>query len=373
MKPRALLVILLICSLFIAAGAAHALGSYNQDYYNLPVNEHHEGDLFIYATTAVIDGTVEGDLYVFADTLIIKGKVTGDVISFTNKITVEGIVEGNLRSASQFVIIPGQVKKNASTFANNFRIPASGNLNGSLVGFTHDLFVDGKIGKETNGFYRYITISGTLEQGTSWIRTERMQLTPTSVVNGDLNYNALSQAIVEPGATINGEHQYTAIEEQSKIKPFLMMTLTSAISTLIFWLLIRYFFTSTLQTVTNKLSERPLKLFLKGLIILIVTPIICISILFTVVGIPIGVVGLISFFLLYYLAKIYVGSWLGHWIITRLHYKWKPLVAEFVGVLLLVLLLQIPYLGWGISLVVSTLFLGAVGSSVRDSNRQTYT
>jgi cytoskeletal protein CcmA (bactofilin family) len=71
--------------------------------------ESREGDTIIIEKGEVI----EDDLYLFATTIVVDGTIKGDLVAFGESITVNGTVEGDLMAAGQTVIINGAVNDDA--------------------------------------------------------------------------------------------------------------------------------------------------------------------------------------------------------------------------------------------------------------------
>ncbi|GIO01897.1 polymer-forming cytoskeletal protein [Brevibacillus laterosporus] len=373
MSKRIFFLSFLLVFCFILASSAYAIKLHNGELYQVKSNEVHHGDVITNASKVVIDGTIDGDLYAFAETIDIKGTVTGDVISFAYLTNVSGTVGGNVRSYSQALTVSGTVQKNISAGADELRVNQSGNVNGSILGFVNEMNIEGRVGKETNGFYNQATISGLLGEGTSLFQVESLHLKPTATIQGDLIYTSFEPAQIDAGANIKGQHKHTIIEPRPSYGSFmLMMSVSSCLSTLIFWLLIRYFFAGSLYNVSQQLHTRhPFKQFGVGLLIFIMAPLLSIVMLLTVVGIPVGFIIAIAYTLLLILGKVYVGTWLGQKLISFFQWKISPLFAEFIGVFLLVLIIQIPLLGFLLGMLVNIYFFGAITSCVRASNKRT--
>jgi hypothetical protein len=99
-----------------------------------------------------------------------------------------------------------------------------------------------------------------------------------------------------------------------------------------------------------------------GLGALFLTPIVSIILMMTVIGIPLGFIMLIIWFIMLYFAQIMVGLGLGKQIRERLFKaKKKNIMADLIiGVTVLYLLFAIPILG-GIIMFFSTLLgLGVI-------------
>lgn len=71
--------------------------------------ESREGDTIVIEKGEVI----EDDLYLFATTIVVDGTVKGDLVAFGQTITVNGTVEGDVMAAGQAVVINGEITDDA--------------------------------------------------------------------------------------------------------------------------------------------------------------------------------------------------------------------------------------------------------------------
>jgi len=93
----------------------------------------------------------------------------------------------------------------------------------------------------------------------------------------------------------------------------------------------------------EKAEQQPVKIALKGLLLLIAMPIAAFILIFTVVGLPLALIIFIIWGLLLYLAKAVIGYWLGRKILPRAKNNIWPLI---VGVSVLLIAIKLPLIGW---------------------------
>jgi hypothetical protein len=109
-------------------------------------------------------------------------------------------------------------------------------------------------------------------------------------------------------------------------------------------------------------KEAVFKDFLKdlglGFVFVICVPIAAVILLFTMIGIPISIIVIFAYMVLFYIAKIFVGIALGEKALQLFKTNGVPSAgwSLLVGLIILYLLFLIPYLNWIIYLL--TLFVG---------------
>lgn len=369
-KAVSLLLLFMLC--FAITSSASAFGVASGDSYLLGRGETHHGDLAVAADKAVIEGTIDGDLYVFSENVQVLGHVTGDLISFSANTTILGKVDGNIRSFTQRLTLSGNVGKSVTSSSQHVLITEGGKVGGSMLLLASNVDIFGKVGKETNGLIREIRVTGEIGEGISMLKTEHLQLDSTAVIGGDLAYSSPQKADIGTGARIVGKELYTPhrpdSEDNFHVFPLFLLGM-SLLSTLLLWLAIRFLFPVGLLRINQQLDNAIGTKMGIGALILLGAPILSIILLFTVVGIPAAIVLLLSVGLLLFPAKIFVGSWLGNRVVQRLGWKIHPLIADLVGVLLLLILTSIPFLGLLFALPIWMTFLGAVVAAIRQTNR----
>lgn len=367
--------LLMFTLLFISSGSVVcAFSSINQETFVFAQDQVHEGDMLLNANKTIINGTIHGDLYVFAQSVQINGTVHGDVIAFAQKTDIRGKIDGNLRAFTQYATVSGSITRNITSFAQQVTITENGIVNGSILTFSETLDLAGKVDKETNGLINHMRIAGILGRGTSLLTVHHLELDATAAVNGNLNYTSPSKASIHPDAVLSGTEHFSKAEPEEKdewVTFSLILVFMFLISTIIIWLLLRFLLGNSLNHIHSQFEVKRATTIGYGLVLFVALPIVILILFFSVIGIPIGITLLFSYLILLYVAKIFVGSWAGTRIVK--HYNWPihPIFAEFLGILALYGLLQIPFVGFILSLGVWIFFLGAIAITIRTINRRT--
>ena len=107
-----------------------------------------------------------------------------------------------------------------------------------------------------------------------------------------------------------------------------------------------------------------------GALIFFVTPIAAVLVMFTVIGVPLGLISLVTWAILVYLAQIPVAITIGWLILSRrrdISSKGLMVGALALGLLILYLINWIPIAGWIINLFVVFFGLGSLVTVFRAS------
>lgn len=91
--------------------------------------EGREGQNIVIAKGEVVND----DLYAFAETVVVDGTIKGDLVAFGSNITVNGTVEGDVMAAGQSVVINGRVNDDARITGAGLQIGPDAVIGDDLV------------------------------------------------------------------------------------------------------------------------------------------------------------------------------------------------------------------------------------------------
>ncbi|MFC1956386.1 hypothetical protein ACFLWZ_07745, partial [Chloroflexota bacterium] len=115
--------------------------------------------------------------------------------------------------------------------------------------------------------------------------------------------------------------------------------------------------------VAASIKRKPLLSLGWGAILLFATPIAAIVAFITVVGVPVGVIGLALYGIAIYLSQIAVGLFIGYWIISsfgKVDSRGVLVGAFTLGFVILTLIKLIPFVGFPIWLATVLFGIGAM-------------
>lgn len=321
------------------------------------------------AEKIIIDGDVAGDVIVGAGELIINGSVSGDVIAVAEKITINGPVAGNIRVAALEINLNNSVGKNVNIAATKATVQEDASIGWTLSFAVEELNVNGPVSGSIYGYGHNITLNSTVDNNVTLIldQTGLATLASKAVINGNFSYRSDNNAAIKDGATVIGDTVHKLIPDTIiKAREFLSFSwffgkIIGFFSLLLVGTLLISLFDQRSKEVLAEFWPNPYQKILWGLLLLILLPIAIIIISVTIIGIPLALILVGVFVFLAYISSIYVGLFLGDKILNYKKEKSAPMIWTMIlGVFLYSVLINIPYIGWVISLLGMVWFLGVV-------------
>ena len=325
-------------------------------------------NLYMVGGTVVSAGSADKDLLVAGGTALVSGPVVGDLFVVGGNITVLSPVSGDMRVGGGNIMISGNILGDA--VVGGGQIILSGKSIGgdaAIAGGTvrMDTEVKGNVKIAGGEIYINAPVGGDAD-----IKAEKLTLGPNADIKGNLKYQATKLVTIEEGGKVRGETVFTELKGRDGAKKsagvilgfftfvlvakFLMLLATALIVGLVFR---RYS-----KELVEKATVNPLKELGRGVVTLIVLPILSIILLITIIGIPLGILGLLSFVMLFIYATIitpiFLGALVYKWISRKSDYvvNWKTIL---LGTVVYFLLGLIPFLGWIAICVAVAITLGA--------------
>jgi len=323
---------------------------------NIVVDAPVKGDLITFAGNIDINFPVEEDTHAYGGNINVNSVLNGDLMTGGGNIRIKDNVSGDIRAMGGTVEIEGTVGGDIQAVGGNILINGD-NVGGdiSVLGgaLTVESDVDGNLEFEGGD----ITIKGVVN-GNVTVKVESLKLTEDALIKGNLHYTSQ----VEPD--FNEEQVEGSIEKgvvvKKAVSPFkgIVGKILGAIALLVISIIIVLILPTTSNTLAENIKKHFWKSLLFGLIALIVVPVASIIIAITVIGLPVALVLLVLYILALYLSKIFAALWLGKLILGNP--KKNLILAMIIGIIIYVLLVNIPYIGGWIRFVAVLLGLGAM-------------
>ena len=317
------------------------------------------------------DGNVTGNLIAGCQSLVQRGKVFGSVLSAGQNIDILGEVGGSVIAFAQNVNINGDINYNLIAISAALNIKHEGKINRDVSFLGGTLSVDGEIGRKLKAQCGEAVISGTINGDVS-IDAEKVTLLPTAVIQGNFTYESEKEARIEEGAQIKGETSWKKPKpKEKKEKAAQNFLIYKSLS------ILALFLTGVVLTLLSgkfvkSAKDRVLSSFLKslglGFVFMVCIPIAILILLVTLIGIPLAVISIFGYLVLFYLAKVFVGMAVGEKLILALKkqggasWVWSLLL----GLIILTILTNLPYLGWIFYVVILFAGFGAALAACKE-------
>jgi len=320
--------------------------------------------------------TIDDDLYIFGDVVTIDGKVTGDAIIFSRVANINGTVDGSLLVFAETVEINGEIMGTARGGANSFyfqglterdlmvsanTINASGTIGQDFFGAASRCDVSGSVGRNMRVSMNQLAVDAPVG-GEIWAIVNELSFGPEAEIKGKITYTSEKEAVIDNQAVIAGEIERLDPPAERPVTTPLRTawsTVRPVLSILVASLLMVLIFPFLTSGTAQKIREKPGLSLGVGALVVFVAPLAALILLITVVGIPISFLAMLLYLVLLYLSRIFAGFFLARVVFERFNKQLHPVWTALIGVFVLVLLTNIPYIGWLIHLAAALFAAGA--------------
>jgi hypothetical protein len=376
-------------AVFVFLPQATMAKNYATDQGNIYVgsNEVVNNTFMDFGGTVDIRGAINGDVIVGGGNVTISGSVSGDVLSAGGNIKITGPVGGNVRVAGGTVEIDSKVGKNINVLAGTFVLGDKSEVGGNVLFGAGTANLSGKISGYVDGNSGNIDLAGEFNQDVNVTidKNGQLVLSPNAMVKTNLKFSAAEESqLVKEGGVVQGQTTFNTITRQTQTAQkhwsgYFFWKLVSLFGILVVGLVLVSLHRKGVEKVVHQLINKPWSNLGWGVVYSIITPIILILLAATIIGIPLLLIGFAVYAILLYIGKIFVGLALGQILIgkiAKMSGKNKPVKKGkeasliwpmILGLVVIVILISIPIIGWIIKLLVLWLGLGAIIESMKKS------
>jgi len=319
----------------------------NGEVVSVEADEVIDDDLFVAGGSVSIAGRVEGDVVAAGQSVRVTGPVEGSVMVVGQQVEVASEVGGSVRAAGQNVILSGTVARNVAAGGQTVVVDSGTTIGRDLHVGAGVVDLRGSVGREADLAARTASVEGEVGERL-YFQGDNLELGSSARVGGDLEHCCAKKVEIAPGAVIAGETREIAPKERPKPKRrsrfgsgLLVFAMVFAFGAVGLAAAPRVFVAAG-----NAMSNRPWWNLLVGLLALVAVPIALGVVCITVVGLPLGLLGLALWVAALVTAGVPVGIWLGRWLIGRFRPgSVSPYLGLLVGLAVLAVLGSTPVLG----------------------------
>jgi cytoskeletal protein CcmA (bactofilin family) len=338
-------------------------------------NQTVQDDLYAFGGTISILGTVRGDVVAAGGTISIDGTVTGDVIAAGSSIAIRGEVGGSVRAAGNNIVLDGRIGEDLVATGADITILSNGRVGRDVIAGGGTVTLGGQTTRGAQIGSQSLTIDGRVG-GDTKAQVQTLTLTARAILDGSLTYTSPAEASIASGAVVSGptEHRLPERTQPQTQGPLALAIdwVRGLIPLLALGLFLVFFFPAFSRRSGEAIVRSPLLSLGIGAGICIGLPIL--AVLIFIAGTIVGGwwLGLIA--LAFYFAAIAVSVpvaalGLGASILRLTQRPAHLAVALLVGLVVLLLLGLVPYLG-PIVIVLAVLFgLGATAMAIAGGRR----
>lgn len=317
-------------------------------------------DLFAGCRTVDIEGFVNGDVYAGCERITVRGEVVQDVLAGCESLEIRGKVGDMVIFFGSDLLVDGEIGGDVLAFGGKVRITERGVIKGNLIVGVGDLLLEGgRVEGYVRGGAGYARLNGAVGQ--------YLEMQAGHVRFGS-NYSAPGGSKLTLPKELDPEKS-GPLPDNLEIKIEKRRLFFQSL--VFYWWLIALLITGLLLAALFKNFSRDYLAFAGkdfgkhlgvGFLALVAVPVGILILLLLVVTIPVGLILLALYLILLYLSLIFTALFAGDYL-WKLFQKESPgtsLVWPVVlGVILVVLVPKIPFLGWLVSLAVICFGLGS--------------
>lgn len=305
--------------------------------------------LYLTDSSVTIDYPVEGNVFVMASNLTISGNISGNVFALAQNLKIEstGSINSTLFACAENITIDGTVS-DVFALSSNLTINKDARIMKDITAGGSTLKLGGTIGRNANfGFDEiYVSDSATILGDLSY--SSKRAAISEDIVSGTTSFNQIEEAKIEPKDII-----------KDKLNDLYTLLVVSLVIVLIVVYAMPKFADKEQKIVENKLAIT----FGYGALALILVPVACLLLFFTILGIlPAVALFLVYLFIIMQVATALVAIAIAKIICQKINKNTKgfTLLFSLLVVLAIWLLELIPILGSVVSLLTAILGLGII-------------
>ena len=353
--PMSVALVFTVLLALIVPRPASAIERRQSTRLRVPSDETVPESLIAQGDVVEIDGTVDGSVAAMGRLAVIRGDIKGDLFALAQETQIMGTVEGSVYSWTNTLTVSGHVNQDIVVGANNVHL--EGTVGRDVTSFSGTADDSGTVGRNLQAYVGSMTVSKSARIGG----------------NLEAHVHNAQDVSVESGATVSGKTQILLEKKKSNRYATAHFYYWQAIwfagalivGFLLYWIA-PAFFSTRFDTGRALLISAGV-----GFLAFVAAPIGAVVACVTLIGIPLGVL-LIGLWLAgLWIAKVFVGAALGRGLMRQRPGEPPNFAVPFiVGLLIIFVATDLPYVGAWLSFLTILVGLGLAVLGVRNGMRR---
>jgi len=334
-----------------------------------------DGPLFKAGESILLNGEVNGDVILIAGEVIVNATISGDLIIFAGQADIKGDVADDLRVIAGQVDINAKIKGDASIAAGQTTINQDSEISNHLILFSALADHSGLVNKNVWIYAARTRFNGQSNENV-FLSASNVDIYSDTNINGNLKITYGEKPIISNRAQIGGdliEEKSLSLDNQRSLKDLqikkpavkgisafiaIQNLIALSINVLIGWLILALIpdFAKKLINIGQTQSGSAIGW---GLLTLLIVPVIGLTFIISLIGIPFGVLTFMYYAISIYFAHLVSGLIIGSRLLKDKKFK-KPYKSFLLGMLILAVLKLIPVLGWLVYFILTLFGLGTL-------------
>jgi len=334
--------------------------------YNTVLGEENNPKTVI-EENVLIDYDIVGSSIVAGTNVSITNDIDGAALIFGETINLNSNIEYSAIFGSD-ITISGKIK-DAIIFGSSILLNESSNIERDVIIYGTTVSISGLINRDITIYADEVKIDSVQVAGDIYINAKEIIITENSNIMGILSHN--DDAIIEIADSATVKETITfdnEVEDETIIDKIISYAMTLIGFLVVFAVIL--FISPKLINRISKEKDRIVKNMGYGIITLLLVPIISLVLIFTEVGLPLGLITLSIYVILIYTSIIVTGYLLGHLINKKvLKKKITPYLEGILGITIVFILVSIPYVGSALYFINLIISLGIITNLILNKRK----
>lgn len=302
-----------------------------------------------------VNASAQRDMWVAGAVANVTGRAGRDLRVAGARVEVNASVGRDLRAAGARLLIGPATEVAGRTSLAGADVTFAGTAVGPLRVYADTIRIEGRI------------------NGNLMVRGRSVTIASSAVIGGDAVFRTLHEPTIEDGATIAGQKSVASPERRARsgwriAAGVAALALFGIGAGFVLGLILLIGGRPLVERAVDRVRVAPVRSLFIGLALLILVPIVAVLLLLTVIGIPVGILTLFAYPLLLFVGFVMAAFGLGDWLFNN---RRRPrgfggrLLLLLGGLVVLVVVGMIPFVGCIIVLLALLFGLGALWSAAR--------
>lgn len=343
---------------------------------NITVDEPVNGDLLVIGGEVTVDAAVKGDMMVMAGQVVLNGAVTDDVRVVGGAVMINGMIGDDLIvRAGKVVIGPDAIVSGDVVIARGAYTEVFGTVQGSLYARGVRTVLNGEVLEDVFVRSMKLDFDGVVH-GDTELSAQTLTVGSNAQFGGDVRYwqkggtldfdeTAVSSApVYDKTLTFRPSdlRLFGPFADRESFMPTLqwIYVLSGAAILLLLSLLFKgEGFDDMAQSIRRGATQQ----FLKGLLLVIITPVLVLLLMMSVIGIPIALLVLALYLFLLFISEILAALVLARVAKHRFQKQWSDGMMVCISLVFFVALMlveRVPVVGFLMVKIVVLMVLGGL-------------
>lgn len=331
-----------------------------------------EDSLFAAGSKVTVAAPIDGDLIAAGFDLDLKAPVSGDAIMAGFDLRLMAPVGGDLLAVAADLDINSMISGDARVTGAEVKLGKGAAIGGDFTASGGEISLEGRVAGNAQLAAEKVTISGTIA-GNLDVAAVELDLRPGARIMGSIRHTGPKSIPVPDGVDVGGTVEFRSQETVGTDGASLTTLLGTMAALFILGLAVLWLFPTLVMRSSTAIRSNPLRRMLNGFALMLAVPPLAILLMFSVIGLPLGLLLGGLYLLAFPLGLALAALGLAESRQGRTPADGAPLrvLGRFALVTLaLALVSLVPYVGALGLLAAVALGLGATASAVLDARRR---